>query len=644
MKEEAAFTRAFDRQRPTVGYRKLPVPFIKAKELYDPSNFIKLQIQENHSTIFAKKLPEATQSSNFIQSQIQETQSTVFAEKVPETTQSLPSRDTLFCEGLDLANVLRIEDEMSDSIGDSTMDFEAALSMQVTEVFREEILAILVDSEKENPHLLNEEQDLIMRSPTPNAGPEISNLENLDASSDDGSSDSHFFASSNYNLSEGSSDCLRKKSSSYHTSDAITSDDSNSDEEQSSFDENDVSALSFLISKDMTGGDDIFIDDSPSPPLKHKQQRRLKSAQQTYELKGIDKIIKTNINSQNELEFVIHRSLGGSSTIVETVSYEQVLLENEEYATSEEIDLSIRYLGGIINFNEARQKMPTDVADMVTTLSNLQGGGSKKAKKRALDKLSAIAREEEASHYSSSITSRKNRPPSFSSADPSLRESLIAQWHKTKKSKAVKKQAREELRAEGKLSKGYKELGTISLKDRFPEKMSIFDAVNAMQTFLHNPDQNSLAFPPMNEKPRKVINDLARAYYLTPKTIGERKDRFVLCTKTYKSSYSDRDKDLITLLINRHASKKLPIAKPKVQANGGGKKATEIPKVQKAVQTYREGDLVGHEASEIDHTNIGRRMLEKLGWKEGMTLGHTNPGIVTPIFAKVKNKKYGLGF
>lgn len=627
MKEEAAFTRAFDRQRSTVGYRKLPVPFVKAKEIYDPSKFIKSLIQQNHSTLFAKKQPG---------------------------TQSLPNRANSLCERLESPNVLQSADEMTGIIEEATMDFEAITSVQVIDeqVLYEENLAIRVDSEKETPEVLNEVQDSTEKIPTPNAEQGILNEIKSDLehsygrNADDMRSDDCVLTrgSPDYYLNKGISDRLNQENSDDCFLNQVSSDEYNSDEEQSSFDENDVSALSFLISSDMAGGDDIFIDDLSSPPLEHKQKSHPESAHQPYDLRGIEKIIKTNINSENELEFVVHRSLGGSSTIVETVSYEQVLMENEEYATSEQIDLSIRFLGGIINFNEAKQKITTDIADMVATLSNLQGNGSKKAKKRASNKLSTLAREQDATFDSSSITSHKKRQPSFSSADPLLRESLIAQWHEAKKSKAVKKQAREELRAEGKLSKGYKELGTITLKDRFPEKMSIFDAVNAMQTFLSNPDQNSLAFPPMNEKPRKVINNLARAYYLTPKTIGERKDRFVLCTKTYKSSYEDRDRDLITLLINTHASKKLPIAKAKIQANGGGKKATEIPKVQKAVQTYREGDLVGHEASEIDHTNRGRRMLEKLGWKEGMTLGHTNPGIATPIFAKVKNKKYGLGF
>lgn len=52
---------------------------------------------------------------------------------------------------------------------------------------------------------------------------------------------------------------------------------------------------------------------------------------------------------------------------------------------------------------------------------------------------------------------------------------------------------------------------------------------------------------------------------------------------------------------------------------------------------------MGEDAPEIGTDNIGRRMLEKLGWSRGQGLGaHGNEGISEPIFAKIKKNKSGL--
>ena len=60
--------------------------------------------------------------------------------------------------------------------------------------------------------------------------------------------------------------------------------------------------------------------------------------------------------------------------------------------------------------------------------------------------------------------------------------------------------------------------------------------------------------------------------------------------------------------------------------------------------TYREGEVVGRNASEIGSENKGRAMLEKMGWTKGTALGlETNRGILVPIEHVVKKTKAGLG-
>lgn len=60
--------------------------------------------------------------------------------------------------------------------------------------------------------------------------------------------------------------------------------------------------------------------------------------------------------------------------------------------------------------------------------------------------------------------------------------------------------------------------------------------------------------------------------------------------------------------------------------------------------TYREGDIVGHDAAELGTENKGRAMLEKMGWAKGMSLGsEENKGIVVPLTHVMKKSKLGLG-
>lgn len=45
----------------------------------------------------------------------------------------------------------------------------------------------------------------------------------------------------------------------------------------------------------------------------------------------------------------------------------------------------------------------------------------------------------------------------------------------------------------------------------------------------------------------------------------------------------------------------------------------------------------------IDHSNIGNKMLQAMGWREGSGLGRKCQGITAPIEAQVRLKGAGLG-
>ena len=57
----------------------------------------------------------------------------------------------------------------------------------------------------------------------------------------------------------------------------------------------------------------------------------------------------------------------------------------------------------------------------------------------------------------------------------------------------------------------------------------------------------------------------------------------------------------------------------------------------------RHGEVVGASALPIDEENRGNRMLQKMGWKVGDTLGALNQGLLNPLEAVIRAKRRGLG-
>ncbi|KAI5841455.1 hypothetical protein DFP73DRAFT_125122 [Morchella snyderi] len=57
----------------------------------------------------------------------------------------------------------------------------------------------------------------------------------------------------------------------------------------------------------------------------------------------------------------------------------------------------------------------------------------------------------------------------------------------------------------------------------------------------------------------------------------------------------------------------------------------------------KDGDIVGEEAPEIPKENKGRRMMEKMGYKEGTPLGTSGDGSLEPVKVEVRVGNRGLG-
>ncbi|KAK9372592.1 uncharacterized protein V1513DRAFT_460482 [Lipomyces chichibuensis] len=231
---------------------------------------------------------------------------------------------------------------------------------------------------------------------------------------------------------------------------------------------------------------------------------------------------------------------------------------------------------------------------------------------------------------------KKKQMPEFDISDEDLGHQLESQWLKDKAAKKEKKKERERLRREGLLGKKAKK-GKLDLNAKYSRGMQISDIKREIEIFLRNEGQTTLSLPPMAKNSRRAVHVLATAYNLSSKSIGGGTQRFTIL---FKNSRSHLEADFGTL----------SIVEDRLYLPRLDKKATKGPvtkdfsKRGTGTFRHRDGDVVGSNAPEIDIENKGRQLLEKMGWISGSGLGVAgNVGMASPIMAKVKTSKAGLG-
>lgn len=599
MAEEARFTQSLDRKAIMArkGYRSLPVQFIKAKEVYDPSDFIRSLAERRRTINLDEKTGDDT-NMKVIEERLHEIEVSKVANNLTKESDNDSDSDEQINEFIETtisADNNIIHDDVNNDLDN--------ISIDDFEVVENDDIISMSDMSDESQGKLSD-----LSAYGEKSSPEASDITTGDKVSAE--------------LKDENSDNYESESDS-----------------ESDFDENDISAMAFLVNRPMEGGDDIYIPLS-APTVKPKKSK--------FSLKNIKKIIQTDMNSDEELEFKVQRVAIDKSIVVDTVKYSQIAEENDHLTSVEELNNTIRSLGGMVSgydINDKGKKPPTEVSKMIEALSKFQGQNNKRTRKAARE-LAEIAAEVEPT-YNHSLLKKSKRTPSFSAADPSLRKQLTEAWIKARNSQAFKKKEREELRKAGKLTKEYKKYKTIPLECKYPSSMTIYEIVHELETFVNSSEKTSMPFPPMVKKYRAVIADLSKAYYLTTNSVGKGKEKQVVCTKTSKTVFAHRDVGLIEFITKSFSFKKFVVS---TDPNMGDKEAAKKQKrALRAVKggssrQFQEGEVVGANADKIEAGNIGRQMLQKLGWSEGMTLGHTNSGIAVPISMKIKNTKYGVGF
>ena len=148
----------------------------------------------------------------------------------------------------------------------------------------------------------------------------------------------------------------------------------------------------------------------------------------------------------------------------------------------------------------------------------------------------------------------------------------------------------------------------------------------------------------MDKGDRRVVHELANAFNLKSKSVGAAHSRFPTLYKTSRTRAYDED---VLATIDHKLRRRRFL--PRLDKMSGNKGA--VPRVRRtfggsgnAAAGYRDGEIVGAAAPELNAENKGHAMLEKLGWSKGTALGALdNKGILQPVVHVVKISKAGLG-
>ncbi|KAI4729845.1 hypothetical protein E4T49_02159 [Aureobasidium sp. EXF-10728] len=233
-------------------------------------------------------------------------------------------------------------------------------------------------------------------------------------------------------------------------------------------------------------------------------------------------------------------------------------------------------------------------------------------------------------------------PEELGLSDSDLVEELQNQWANDRSKKASKKAEREELRQLGLLGKKNKFKPDMNI--RYSEGITMGQVRFELQDFLEQDDFTTKAFPPMLKNDRKVLHEIANHFNLKSKSVGSGKNRAPVLVKTSRTiEWSEQHFTRVSNIVSKGYMKNSS-RKPKVTGASEVRRTRQMGGGGGGAAAYRNGDVVGHNASEIPETNFGRKLMEKMGWAAGMSLGKEGSGgLLVPVQATVKSGKAGLG-
>lgn len=231
---------------------------------------------------------------------------------------------------------------------------------------------------------------------------------------------------------------------------------------------------------------------------------------------------------------------------------------------------------------------------------------------------------------------RKQRLELGSDLEVELRESLMEQFQYQKQSRRLKKLRKKEKKLQ-------EAVDNLVLKDKYEYSLHIKEIKEEFEMFLHDASRETLSFPPLDGHGNKTLNKLANNYNMKCiKSGGNGTSLYMKIAKTKKTFRYVPDYQLIGYILKQRPVFRRIDVKPRTREEIAESEDSSR-RGPKSNAYVREGDIVGGLAPEIAQNNIGRKMLEMLGWSKGEGLGALgNKGISTPVLATVKKSKSGL--
>ncbi|KAL6454465.1 SQS1 Protein SQS1 [Candida maltosa Xu316] len=216
--------------------------------------------------------------------------------------------------------------------------------------------------------------------------------------------------------------------------------------------------------------------------------------------------------------------------------------------------------------------------------------------------------------------------------DEDLQDSLTRQLQNYRANKKQKKQDWEQQRLEESILRN-------DMLIKYPESLHIKDIKKEFDLLLKDETRQSMSFPTLDTHAHKTIKKMADCYHMTVHKSGKQGVRKYLKivknkgTFKYFPNYEGIERIMRGRPIFHRIDRKVSHDKKLKNSTRGSTSKARL----------KEGDIVGAEAPEIGESNLGRQMLEKLGWIQGQGLGvDGNKGINEPIVAKVKMSKTGI--
>ncbi|ANZ77193.1 BA75_04076T0 [Komagataella pastoris] len=173
------------------------------------------------------------------------------------------------------------------------------------------------------------------------------------------------------------------------------------------------------------------------------------------------------------------------------------------------------------------------------------------------------------------------------------------------------------------------------LCEKYPHLLHINEIKEEFEQFYHDSSMTTLRFPPLDPHGIRTLLKLADHYQMKGRKFLKGKRQHVTVIKTKRTHYLSPEYDMIgRLLRQRRVFNRIDVSK---------KDFSKDKLIKGASKSHvKEGEIVGSRAPEIGQDNIGRRMLERLGWSKGEGLGLDSRGVTEPVLAKIKKSRLGL--